>query len=110
MNHYFLSSTIAGEKFEKEVSLEEFCRAERAAGFRPKMSSDDPRYMTTPATGGFSSSYGISGRTSVDWKVMADHPILARPDKFGLTREEAIAFADSLRPLGYENINITIDA
>lgn len=59
---YFLSSTIAGEKFEKEVSIEEFCRAERVGGFRPKMSSDNPLYMITPATGGFSSSYGISGR------------------------------------------------
>lgn len=110
MNHYFLSSTIAGEKFEKEVSLEEFCRAECAAGFRPKMPSDDPRYMTTPATGGFSNGCGISGRTSVDWKVTADHPILARPDKFGMTRDEAVVFANSLQALGYENIEINIDA
>ncbi len=63
MYRYFLSSTFAGEKFEKEVSVEEFCRAERSSGFQPKMASSDPGYMTTPATGGFSSSYGISGRT-----------------------------------------------
>ena len=60
---YFLSATIAGEKIEREVTLEEFCKAERAAGFRPKLWSGDPAYMTTPATGGFSSSSGISGRT-----------------------------------------------
>lgn len=44
-----------------EVPKEEWIRAERAAGFRPKLWSGDPAYMTTPATGGFSSSYGISG-------------------------------------------------
>ena len=60
MTKYYLSSTL-NEK-EHEVSLEEFCRAERNAGFRPKMSSDHPKYMTTPATGGFSSGYGIQGR------------------------------------------------
>lgn len=61
---YFLAATIAGEKFEREVSVEEFCAAERAAGFRPKMPSTDPRYMTTPATGGFgSTSTGIIGRS-----------------------------------------------
>lgn len=109
MNHYFLSSTIAGEKFEMEVSLEEFCRAERAAGFRPKMSSDDPRYMTTPATGGFGSSYGISGHTTVDWNVTADHHVLARSDKFGLTRKGAEEYAESLKSLGYENIKIGVD-
>lgn len=45
-----------------------------------------------------------------DWKVTADHPILARPDKFGMSKAEARAYADSLQPLGYENISITIDA
>lgn len=45
----------------QSVSKEMWIRAERAAGFRPKLSSDDPRYMATPATGGFSSG-GISGR------------------------------------------------
>ena len=34
------------------------------------------------------------------WKVTADHPILARPDKFGLSKSEARAYADSIRPLG----------
>lgn len=59
---YFLSVTIAGEKIEREVTLEEFCKAERAAGFRPKLWSGDPAYMTTPATSGFGSGM-ISGRT-----------------------------------------------
>jgi len=109
MKHYFLSSTLAGEKFEKEVSLEEYCRAERNAGFKPKMSSDNPKYMTTPATGGFSSSYGVSGYSTVDWKVTADHPVLARPDKFGLTKIEAVKFSETLIELGYENVKIDID-
>lgn len=60
---YFLSANIAGETIEREVTLEEFCKAERAAGFRPKLWSGDPAYMTTPATGGFSNRNGISGRT-----------------------------------------------
>lgn len=62
MNRYFLSATFGGEKIEREVTLEEFCKAERSAGFCPKLWSGDPAYMTTPATGGFSSG-GISGRT-----------------------------------------------
>jgi hypothetical protein len=44
-----------------EVSLEKYCSAERSAGFRPPLPSDDPRYMTTPATGGFGGA-GIQGR------------------------------------------------
>lgn len=60
MNRYFLSFAIDGEPARREVSLEDYCKAERAAGFRPKMASDDPRYMRTPATAGFSSGV-ISG-------------------------------------------------
>lgn len=60
---YFLSTVLGGEKIEREVSLEEFCKAERRAGFRPKLPSYHPNYMTTPATGGFGSSDGISGRS-----------------------------------------------
>lgn len=60
---YFLSATIGGEKIEREVTLEDFCKAERDAGFRPKLPSNDPAYMTTPATSGFGNSNGISGRT-----------------------------------------------
>lgn len=61
-HRYYLSATLGTEKVEREVTLEEFCRAERAAGFRPKLPSTDRHYMTTPATGGFSSG-GISGRS-----------------------------------------------
>lgn len=61
MNRYFLSAKLGNEVAEREVSLQEYCRAERAAGFRPKLPSHDPRYVTTPATGGFSSG-GVSGR------------------------------------------------
>ena len=56
MTKYFLQSKIPGSE-AVEVSLEEYCRGERSAGFRPKLSSDHPDYMTTPATGGFSSGY-----------------------------------------------------
>ena len=44
-----------------EVTKEQWVKAERAAGFRPKLWSGDPAYMTTCATGGFSGA-GISGR------------------------------------------------
>lgn len=55
---FFLKHTIFGEK---EVTLTEWIRAERVAGFRPKCASTDPGYWTTPATGGFSSG-DMSGR------------------------------------------------
>lgn len=51
---YFLYAILGGEKVEREVTLAEFCEAERMSGFRPKLSSSDSAYMTTPATGGFS--------------------------------------------------------
>lgn len=59
---YFLSARLGEEVTEREVSVEEYCKAERLCGFFPKMASDNPRYMTTPATGGFS-SYHLSGRS-----------------------------------------------
>ena len=62
MDTYFLSVILNGEKIEREVTLKEYCEAERRAGFRPKMASDNPAYMTTPVTAGFSSSAGIRGR------------------------------------------------
>lgn len=71
-NRYFLSAKLGSEYVKREVTLEEFCKAERAAGFRPKMPSTDPRYMTTPATGGFGSSEGISGH--VEWQADPSHP------------------------------------
>lgn len=59
MNRHFLKAAFAREW--TEVSREEWIKAERAAGFRPRMSSDDPRYMDVYATGGFSGN-GVSGR------------------------------------------------
>jgi hypothetical protein len=58
-NRYFLKADH--ETKYTEVTKEQWIRAERAAGFRPKMSQDHPNYMTTEATGGFGGR-GISGR------------------------------------------------
>lgn len=55
---YFLQTTGFGDKVE--VTKEEWIRAERRAGFQPKLSSDHPEYMNTCATGGFNNGY-ISG-------------------------------------------------
>ena len=43
----------------QQVTKEDWIKAERAAGFRPKLASTDPEYMTTCATGGF----GVNGGT-----------------------------------------------
>lgn len=58
-DRYFLKF---GDAPEREVTLDEFCKYERLAGFRPKMASTDPRYMTTPATASFGNGI-VSGRT-----------------------------------------------
>ncbi len=55
---YFLSHKLLGEK---EVTKEEWIKAERSAGFYPKCASSDPGFWTTCATGGFTGG-GISGR------------------------------------------------
>ncbi len=89
MYRYFLSATIAGETIEREVSVEEYCKAERAAGFRPKLCSDDPAYMTTPATGGFGGD-GIKGRTEYLFNKGADMQTTAQ------TRDHTIGFDDFL--------------
>lgn len=58
---YWLKATaIPGSKWQ-EVSKKEWIAAERCAGFRPRISSDHPAYETTCATGGWSTSHGISG-------------------------------------------------
>lgn len=64
-DRYYLTEVKDGQPVEREVTLEEYCRAERNAGFRPKgLSSTDPNFMTTPATGSFGSSRSsVSGRT-----------------------------------------------
>lgn len=67
-NRYFLSVVLGSEKVEREVTVEEFCKAERAAGFRPKLPSSDRFYMVTPATGGFSSG-ASSGRAAAGVQV-----------------------------------------
>lgn len=56
---YYLKSFF-DDKWTK-VSKEDFIKAERSAGFRPKISSDSPDYYTTLATSGFSGG-SISGK------------------------------------------------
>ena len=63
MKKYFVSCTIGGEEIESEVSLAEYCKAERECGFRSRMAKTDPDYMITPATAGFSRGE-TSGRIS----------------------------------------------
>ncbi len=55
---YYLSNRFLGEK---EVTRDDFIKAERTAGFRPKCASTDPKYWTELATGGFSDGT-IDGR------------------------------------------------
>ncbi len=52
--HYWLKAGWQNDW--TEVSRKKWIRAERMAGFRPKMSSDDPRYVDTCATSGFSAN------------------------------------------------------
>jgi hypothetical protein len=67
VRRYFLSVNLGGEEIEKEVSVEEYCRAERQAGFYPKVLHGDKEYLITPATGGFGSGV-ISGRIKYETK------------------------------------------
>ena len=43
------------------------------------------------------------------YKVIGDHPILRRPDRFNLTYKEAENYAAKLRKAGYENVRIQDD-
>jgi hypothetical protein len=43
------------------------------------------------------------------WYVTGDHPISLRPDKYGLTRDEAEDYAKELEKYGFENIEIYLD-
>lgn len=63
--HWLKATGIPGSQWQK-VSKEDWIRAERGAGFRPYVPSSHPDYMTTYATGGFSSSQGISGSLTTD--------------------------------------------
>lgn len=62
------------DPFWRQVSRDEWIRAERAAGFHPKCASSDPAYMTTQATGGFSGK-GVEG--------MVERTGLFRPKRTG---------------------------
>lgn len=57
---YFLKSELPRAAWV-EVGEEEWIRAERSAGFRPKLSSDHQDYMRVRATGGFGNDF-ISGK------------------------------------------------
>ena len=59
MTRYFLKADFQSDY--QEVTKEEWIKAERAAGFRPKLASDDPRYMKVCATAGFYGN-GVSGK------------------------------------------------
>lgn len=50
--YWLKAEGIPGSTWVK-VSKEDWIKAERAAGFRPKLSSDHPDYMKVCATGGF---------------------------------------------------------
>ncbi|MCK1479353.1 hypothetical protein IVB27_32585 [Bradyrhizobium sp. 197] len=63
---YWLKANAIPGATWSEVSKEDWINAERAAGFRPKLWSGDPGYMTTCATGGFSNSADISGTITHD--------------------------------------------
>lgn len=60
---HFLKADFS-DKWE-EVSKEKWIRAERSAGFRPKMASNNPRYMDTYATAAFGGN-GVSGTITYD--------------------------------------------
>lgn len=51
-----------GDGEEKEVTKEDWIRAERNAGFRPKLPHDHPNFMKVCATGGFGSRSNVEGR------------------------------------------------
>lgn len=59
-DRYLLKADISDMDW-MEVSKEEWIKAERRAGFRPKLPSDHPNYMKICATGGFG-GWGISGK------------------------------------------------
>ncbi|KKL87130.1 hypothetical protein LCGC14_1937830, partial [marine sediment metagenome] len=59
MNQCYLKADWQDEW--EEVSKEQWIKAERGAGFRPKLYIEDSKYMTTCATGGFYGN-GVSGK------------------------------------------------
>lgn len=67
--HWLKADGIPGAAWQK-VTKEAWIAAERRAGFRPKLWSGDPAYMTTYATGGFGNGQ-ISGTRTTDDKPPA---------------------------------------
>lgn len=63
--YWLKANAIPGSTWQA-VSKADWIKAERAAGFRPKLPSDHPSYMNVCATGGFFSSCGISGTITHD--------------------------------------------
>ena len=63
MTKYFLKADWQHEY--QEVPKEEWIRAERAAGFRPKLSTDHEDYMKVCATAGFYGN-GVSGKIEME--------------------------------------------
>ena len=68
-DRYQLRADFLGEWID--VSKEDYIKAERQAGFRPKLPSDHPDYMKKCATGGFG-GFGISGRILPAGNVKAE--------------------------------------
>lgn len=66
LERFFLKASF--NKEWTEVTRAEWIRAERVAGFRPKMSSWEPNYNDTLATGGFSGG-NVSGTYTTDGKT-----------------------------------------
>lgn len=62
-DRYYLKTDYASDW--TEVDKKTWIEVERKAGFRPKLSSDHPDYMTTCATGGFGGA-GHSGKIEYD--------------------------------------------
>lgn len=63
--YWLKASGIPGSSWT-QVSKGDWIKAERAAGFRPKLWSGHEDYMKVCATGGFGGSTGISGSITFD--------------------------------------------
>lgn len=63
MDRYFLYAILGSEKIEREVALEDYVAAERAAGFR----GHGPE-RNRPATASWSSGH-VGGRIEYGWEA-----------------------------------------
>jgi hypothetical protein len=60
---YFLwVDESTGRRDEREVSVDEYCRSERAAGLRPKVDPRSEQYWKTPASNSWSFATFSGGR------------------------------------------------